>query len=1460
MLRAVVRTFCITFACAVFGQNYAKLGGDNQSIGTGRTFAARLQVKVTDGSGDPVPNSQITFTAPSSNAGGTFPGNATLVNVSTDQNGVATAPAFMANGTAGQYTVTTSPGNLSFSLTNTQCVDSPTVSTNADSGAGSLRDAIANACTGSTITFSGFVTGPILLSSRLRIDDDLTIQGPGAANLAIDGQSQTRLFFIGGGSVAMSGLTLQNGLAKGGNAGTPGGAGAGMGGAIFVNAGALATTAMVFQNNEALGGGNGLGGSTLGGGGFAGDAVSGGGTGGSSGDLFGSAGVGIANTVANSGGDGGGGGGAGANQNGTITGGNGGFGAGGAMFNGNGGFGGGGAVSGGVPGFAAGGSGGGGAGMGGAIFIGTGTLTLKSTQFSNNSAVGGQSSTSALNGVGKGGAVFILAGATASTSHSGFSGNTALGAGPPSAGENVGLYGIAPYQSNTTCPGQDTNDICGIISVNNFQVIAGSGQSIGTGRTFPARLQLFISDINGYPIAGQQVTFNAPTSGPSGTFAGGGTTATVATDQNGVATAPAFVANDNPGSYTVTVTGQPDITFSLTNLACTDSPTVSTNSDSGSGSLRDAITNACAGATITFAGGITSPILLTSRLRIDDDLTIQGPGALNLAIDGQSKTRLFFIGGGNVVINGLTLKNGFAKGGAIGSGGAGGGAGMGGGIFVNAGSLTTTGVLFSNNKAQGGGDTLASPTNGGGGFGGDAVSNGAIGGSSGDLFGSAGFGVLGITAHNGGDGGGGGGGGANQNGFVQGGNGGFGAGGGFPNGNGGFGGGGAGTNGSGGFAAANAGGGGAGMGGAIFIRTGTLSVNSTQFLNNSALGSAGVGSNGLGKGGALFVLAGASASVAASAFDGNAATGAGPPPTGDNVGLYGIAPYQSNNVCPGQDTDDICGIIAVPAAIVAVSPTSPQSAPVNTAFTAPLVVKVTDSSNNPVSGVPVTFSAPASGASAALTTPAVTDSNGLTSVTATANSSAGSYQVTARVAGVSTPASFNLTNTQVEQPPTIGTFTEPAGGHGTSGQFQFQFSDPNGVQDIARTWMVFNATLSPLNACQLTYIASNGRFYLMSDDSTSWVGSVPAGGNGTLSNSQCTLNGPTSTVSGSGNTLTITLDVTFTATFGGIKQVWAYVIDAEGQHAGWTDVGAWMVGPAGDIAPQLGTVTTPGAFGTAGQFQFQFSDGNGAADIARAWMLFNNNSSPVNGCQVSYMASVGRFYLLSDNGSAWVGSVAAGGGGTLQNSQCTLNAATSTASLSGNTLTITLDLTFTAAFDGAKQIWGYVLDTPGQRDGWRQISSWVVGSGAEQPPVVGSLTAPQAGAGSSAQFQFQFSDPNGSGDIARTWMLFNSTFTPAHGCQVSYIASVGRFYLLSDDGASWVGSVAAGASGTLQNSQCTLNAATSTAAPSGNTLTITLDLTFTTPGFDGVKQIWGYVVDGAGEHAGWTDAGSWTVQ
>src|SRR5689334_3580282 len=54
-----------------------------------------------------------------------------------------------------------------------------------DSGPGSLRQTIAEAASGSTITFS--VSGTIDLNGELVVSKDLTINGPGAASLIISG-------------------------------------------------------------------------------------------------------------------------------------------------------------------------------------------------------------------------------------------------------------------------------------------------------------------------------------------------------------------------------------------------------------------------------------------------------------------------------------------------------------------------------------------------------------------------------------------------------------------------------------------------------------------------------------------------------------------------------------------------------------------------------------------------------------------------------------------------------------------------------------------------------------------------------------------------------------------------------------------------------------------------------------------------------------------------------------------------------------------------------------------------------------------------------------------------------------------------------------------------------------------------------------------------------------------------
>ena len=85
-----------------------------------------------------------------------------------------------------------------------------TVINTNDSGAGSLRQAIANASSGDTITFTLPNPSTITLTSGyLEINKDLTITGPGQAQLAIDGNKQFTVFFVDYPSqVSMSGLTI----------------------------------------------------------------------------------------------------------------------------------------------------------------------------------------------------------------------------------------------------------------------------------------------------------------------------------------------------------------------------------------------------------------------------------------------------------------------------------------------------------------------------------------------------------------------------------------------------------------------------------------------------------------------------------------------------------------------------------------------------------------------------------------------------------------------------------------------------------------------------------------------------------------------------------------------------------------------------------------------------------------------------------------------------------------------------------------------------------------------------------------------------------------------------------------------------------------------------------------------------------------------------------------------------
>lgn len=89
-----------------------------------------------------------------------------------------------------------------------------TVANTNDSGPGSLRQALANANDGDTIDFA--VTGTIgLTSGELLVDKAITISGPGAENLVVNGNAKSTVFHIAPSeTVTISDLTTINGYAQ----------------------------------------------------------------------------------------------------------------------------------------------------------------------------------------------------------------------------------------------------------------------------------------------------------------------------------------------------------------------------------------------------------------------------------------------------------------------------------------------------------------------------------------------------------------------------------------------------------------------------------------------------------------------------------------------------------------------------------------------------------------------------------------------------------------------------------------------------------------------------------------------------------------------------------------------------------------------------------------------------------------------------------------------------------------------------------------------------------------------------------------------------------------------------------------------------------------------------------------------------------------------------------------------
>lgn len=107
-----------------------------------------------------------------------------------------------------------------------------------------------------------------------------------------------------------------------------------------------------------------------------------------------------------------------------------------------------------------------------------------------------------------------------------------------------------------------------------------------------------------------------------------------------------------------------------------------------------------------------------------------------------------------------------------------------------------------------------------------------------------------------------------------------------------------------------------------------------------------------------------------------------------------------------------------------------------------------------------------------------------------------------------------------------------------------------------------SASLGGVKKCEVYYDVASGLVNLYNDSETATTTLSP--GSGSISNSQCTLSAAGSSVALSGNNLTLTLALSFSATFVGSKSIYLYASDNAGLNSGWVRKGTWdkaIMGP-----------------------------------------------------------------------------------------------------------------------------------------------------------------------------------------------------------------------------------------------------------------------------------------------------------
>ena len=381
-------------------------------------------------------------------------------------------------------------------------------------------------------------------------------------------------------------------------------------------------------------------------------------------------------------------------------------------------------------------------------------------------------------------------------------------------------------------------------------------------------------------------------------------------------------------------------------------------------------------------------------------------------------------------------------------------------------------------------------------------------------------------------------------------------------------------------------------------------------------------------------------------------------------------------------------------------------------------------------------------------------------------------------------------------------------------------------------WFTASFGSSAANSCMLYYSQASNGLLLLNDSGNAFNAPRLIGNAGSLDQQPVQREFGSSSLAISATHLVLNLAMTFTSGYGGAKNVYVFATNGS-LVSGWQARGTWTV-PSTAVPDLTITKTHAG----------NFSQGQSGA----AYTITVSNAGEG--------ASIGAVNVIEALPSGLTLVSMAGNGWSCNNNTCTRSDALAAGS-SYPTITVTVNVGSSApssTINLANVSGGGEANTSNdQATDPSTITALVV-------TVTADSVTPGSGTGLSQTFALQYSDSNGGGDLTQAWAWFTAGFgsSAASSCMLYYSKASNGLFLLDDSGGTFSAPGLIGNTGTLSNTQCSVNLGSSSLAVSGTHLVLNLAMTFRSE-YEGVKNVYLYGTNGR-LSSGWSPTlGTWTV-